>query len=272
MVQGQDWGFQPLHPRRARARGHDHWIAVLRHHLRHAGALRIDHVMGLHRLFFVPHGMTPAHGVYVRYPADELYAVATLEATRAGAALVGEDLGVVPPVVRRRLARHDWLRMFVLQFAVRPDRSPPLESIPGEALASLNTHDMPTFAGWWQGSDVGEQRARGVLDDGSTAAALAGRERVKAALVQWLRAEGLLGGEADARSVLRAALRHLVRSPAHAVIVALEDLWGETRPQNVPGTWRERPNWRRRMTRDLAAITTDAELAEVVRGCARRDP
>jgi glycogen operon protein len=129
---------------------------------------------------------------------------------------------------------------------------------------------MPAFAGWWEGSEIDDLRALGALDEASARAAHAQRDGIKDALVRWLREQHLLHGPATAAAVLHAVLRELARGPSRAMIVALEDLWGEKRPQNVPGTWRERPNWQRRMARTRAEIEADARLADVVRELARR--
>jgi 4-alpha-glucanotransferase len=126
---GQDWGFHPIHPERSREEGHAHWIAVVRHHLAHAGWLRIDHVMQLHRLWWVPRGLAATDGAYVRYPADELTAVLTLESHRARARIVGENLGTVPAYVDRALERHGIAKMFVLPFEI--DRRPATRRRPG---------------------------------------------------------------------------------------------------------------------------------------------
>jgi 4-alpha-glucanotransferase len=142
---GQDWGFPPMHPVVSRQDGHAHLRAALAHHLRHAGVLRVDHVMAVHRLWWVPPGASSADGAYVRYPADELYACLTLEATRAGAEVVGEDLGTVPGEVRRSLGRHGLGGMYARQFL--PVQDPPLPR--RRDLALLGTHDTATFASWW---------------------------------------------------------------------------------------------------------------------------
>ncbi len=149
-TKGQDWGFPPLHPERSREEGHAYFRECLANQLRYAGTLRIDHVMGLHRFFWIPKGAGPAEGTYVRYPAEELYAVACLESVRHRARIVGEDLGTVPRYVRPAMARHGILRMFVAQFGLSPDPRRALGGIPRACVASVNTHDMPTFASFWK--------------------------------------------------------------------------------------------------------------------------
>src|SRR5262249_36596996 len=156
---GQDWGFPPLLPERLRERGYDHLIACLRHHLRSAGLLRIDHVMQFHRLFWVPAGLPAAQGVYVSYPAEELWAVLSLESHRSRTIRVGENLGTVPEEVGAALARHGVLGMYVLQYEVAPGGGGLLREPPADSVASLNTHDMPTFRAFWDGSDVDDLAA-----------------------------------------------------------------------------------------------------------------
>lgn len=144
--QGQDWGFQPMHPQRLRESGYRHFIDCIRHHLHYAGVLRLDHVMGFHRLFWIPGGFTAQDGVYVSYPAEEFYAILCLESSRRDTLIVGEDLGTVPTEVRTAMQTHGFLRMHILQFDPAFEYS---TSIPSHCLAALNTHDMPPFAAFW---------------------------------------------------------------------------------------------------------------------------
>ncbi len=173
---GQYWGTPPLHPHRI---GTDRYLRdSLRHHLRYAGLLRIDHVMGLHRQFWIPDGFKPADGVYVRYPSEELYALICEESVRHRAVIVGEDLGTVPPEVRPTMRRHRLQRSYVLQFKMNPHgrgRPPPP---PSDSLASLNTHDIPPFAAFWKGGNAGEALLRALrrLSRGAAATVLVNLE------------------------------------------------------------------------------------------------
>jgi 4-alpha-glucanotransferase len=252
-ARGQDWGFQPLHPARLRERGHLLFIDTLRHQLRYARLLRIDHVMGLTRLFVIPEGGTPRDGVYLRYPEEELHAVLCLEARRAGAGIVGEDLGTVPPEVRERMDRHAVRRMYVAPFAIG-DGPDPLPDPPAGSLAALNTHDMPPFASFWGGLDIGDRRRLGLLDRRGAARERRARSAAKRAIAGQLRRLGFLRGRADARRARDACVRFLAASRASIVLVNLEDLWLERKPQNTPGTTAERPNWRRRTRLSMEAI------------------
>jgi 4-alpha-glucanotransferase len=217
-TEGQSWGFPPLHPGRIRDGHHAYPIACLRELLRHAVAARIDHVMGLHRVFWVPDGFSAADGVYVRYPAAELYAVLCIESHRAATTIVGEDLGTVPAAVRRSMSVHGILRTFVLQAAAGGDHDP-LDDVPQAALVGMNTHDMPTFAGFWEQDE-------------------APRARLSAAVAR----RGHRAG--DGPEVLAGCLEELARSDARCLMINLEDLWWEREPQNVPGTSGGQ-NWRR---------------------------
>jgi 4-alpha-glucanotransferase len=176
--------------------------------------------MGLHRLYWVPHGLGAREGVYVRYPADELYAVLCLESDRHGVPIVGEDLGTVPAAVRRELSRRGLSGMYVVQTELR-ESGPALRDPPARSVASLNTHDMPTFAAFWASAS---KRSRELLAAVAGCRAAAGPAPLAASLLRWL-----------------------ASTRAAAVLVNPDDLWGELEPQNVPGTSVERPNWRRRL-------------------------
>jgi 4-alpha-glucanotransferase len=238
-VAGQDWGFPPIVPDAARRSGHAYFRRSIAHHLRHATMLRIDHVMGLQRLYWVPHGAAATDGTYVDYPAEELFAIVTLESHRAQAVVVGEDLGTVPPSVRRAMRRHALVGTWVAQGALEQlPVSGRIESPPRRALASLNTHDMPPFAGYVEGCDIDDRLALGQIDAPTAARQHADRaqaiERAKDDL-----------GAGDTQELLDRLVETVGRSDAVMVLVNLEDLWLERRPQNVPGTSTERPNWRR---------------------------
>ncbi len=238
---GQDWGFPPPHPDRIREDGYGYQIACLRRAMRHAAALRIDHVMGLHRLFWVPHGFPADRGLYVRYHPEEWYAIATLESRRAGTTIVGEDLGTVPPAVRAAMRRHGLLRSYVLQMEVGAGRR--LRPPHPRSMAALNTHDMSPFAGWWRDLDPGR----------------------RAHLIEDLRRAALLppDGEPSEAAVVRACLVFLASSGARLVVANLEDLWGERSPQNVPGVV-DPSNWRRRAAHPVEALPRLQGLADTL--------
>jgi len=260
-TRGQDWGFPPLHPERIREQGYRYLAGCLRHHLRCAGLLRIDHVMGLHRLYWVPRGGDARDGVYVRYAADELHALLCLESWRHRAMVVGENLGTVPPEVNAAMARHRLQDMYTLQYELDSGRLP--RSPARDAVCALNTHDMPMFATYESGRDLDDRVALGLATRPGAQAEAARRAATLDALARALRQRGFPAGGPG--GLLRAALAWLGSSPARVVLANLEDLWGETRPQNVPSTGPERPNWRRRARYALEAFRGLPAVRETLR-------
>ncbi len=227
---GQNWEFPPLRPDKLREQGYRYYIECLRHHMRHAGVLRLDHVAGLHRLFWIPAGWPANEGVYVHYPHEEFYAILALESRRHRTVLVGEDLGTVPGSVRAAMSRHGLKGMYVLPFESKSPFRKGLHSVPAGSLACLNTHDMPPFASFWRDSEPADRTA----------------------LAGFLRRRGFLKTRmGSVQAVLKACYRYLAASRAGIVLVNLEDLWLETAPQNIPGTGREKPNWRRKARRSI---------------------
>ncbi len=256
--QGQNWGLPPLSPARMRQQGYAYFAACVRNHMSHASMLRIDHVMGLHRMYWVPEGARATEGVYVHYHADEMYAVLCLESHRQRCALIGEDLGTVPPEVRPAMEAHGMARLHVAQFAMPSHAAPVIPRPPAGTVASLNTHDTPTFAGYWQLDDVEQMHALGLLDE--VGAANARRERREQLAIT----ESLVG-EPGPMAAMRAVTEAMATSPAERFLVNLEDLWLEPAPQNVPGTSYERPNWRRKMRPSLEELESDAEVLAILR-------
>jgi 4-alpha-glucanotransferase len=263
-TKGQDWGFPPLHPDGLRRQGYRYYIQCLRHHLRHGGMLRIDHVMGLHRLYWIPHGFGATEGVYVRYPAEEFYAILSLESHRHRARIVGENLGTVPPYVNSALVQHGIPGMHVSQFCIAdPERA--MEDARG-TVASLNTHDTPTFAGFWREDDIQDRIALGLLSPADAQIQRQERAAARAALVAYLKARGRLREEApELLAILRAWLSQLASEDAYLVLVNFEDLWLEPLPQNVPGTWEERPNWKRKARFSLDEIRKMDPVTEILK-------
>jgi 4-alpha-glucanotransferase len=233
---GQAWGFSPMCPEGQRKDRYRYFAQTLRAQFRHARMLRIDHVMGLHRVFCVPFGARARDGLYLRQPHEELYAVLCLETYRAGATCVGEDLGVVPEAVRSAMDRHDILRMTVLPFevdALARDEEGALAS----SLATVNTHDMPTFAALWQDPEAARELSE------------------------------LLALEVgvDAATALDAAIALLGRSEAPFVQIAVEDFWSELRPVNVPGIFDPEHSFCRRMALDLDTLKRDPRVRAFMR-------
>lgn len=236
-AEGQNWGFPPLIPGALSTSQYQYWIAALAHQLRSARVVRIDHVMGLHRQLWIPRGASAREGTYVQYPARELYAILALESVRAATAVVGEDLGNVPAVVRRTMAARGVSRLVV----VRPGR--PRPTPPPTGLVTTGTHDMATWA---------------------TAFARLGESDAS----EWRTWLGL-GPDAPPEAVYRASVERLAEGTGQWLLLNLEDLWLEVEPQNRPGT-PSRDNWRQRTRRTLWELEQDAELTSWLQGVARR--
>lgn len=265
---GQNWAFPPLHPERLREQGYGHLIEILRNHLRYAGVLRIDHVMGLHRLYVIPQGASAKEGIYVRYRPAELYAILSIESHRARCLVVGEDLGTVPDAVREAMIRHRVHKIHVVQY-VAGAREPALPEAPADAVAGINTHDMPPWASFWSGADIDDRFELGWVTEAEAKAEHEGRTRLRASLRRFLGREVPLRPDADAAAALGACLHHLGKSSSRLVLVSMEDLWGETAPQNVPGTYLERPNWRRRAKLGLHELSAHPEIEQTLAGLHR---
>jgi len=246
-TRGQNWIFPPMHPERIREQGYRYTIAYLRHHLQCARVLRVDHVMGLHRLFCIPNGMEASQGVYLRYHADEFYAILSLESHRSKVIIVGENLGTVPSYVRPAMKRHGLHSMYVLHYELTINPRGGLPPVSHNSVASLNTHDMPPFAAFWKGQDIKERQVLGLLDKKGMQKERRIRQDTVRALSAILRRKGWLKEtDVDTLSALKACLSFLAGSQAQLVLVNLEDLWLETKPQNVPSTREEYPNWQRK--------------------------
>lgn len=216
-TEGQNWGFPPIHPEGIRRQHYRYFISTIRNHLQYAGILRIDHVMGLYRLFWIPKGHTAKHGVYVHYNAKEFYAILTLESQRHKALIVGEDLGTVPNEVRSDMKKHSFNRMYVLPFEYNNKRKS-LNPISSKVLSCLNTHDMDPFAAFWV-----KKKKSG--------------DKIATDLPLFLYKNGYLKTLTNnTKTILRACLSYLATSQANILQINLEDLWLETKPQNVPGT------------------------------------
>ena len=266
--EGQNWGLPPLDPRRLAADGYRYWIQLVRSALRHSGALRIDHIVGLFRQFWIPEGMSGKKGAYVRFPSEELLGILALESSRAGALVVGEDLGTVPPDVPDALERWGVLSSKVLWFEQdAKKRFRPAAEYPARSLATANTHDLATIAGFWTARDVELRAEHGLLGSKRAAAtARKERERDREALLERLVDEGLLPEDADRDDVDALELRHAVhaflrRTPAWLVGFSLDDLAGETDAVNLPGVGPDKfPSWTRKQSMSLEELRESAAV------------
>jgi len=264
-IKGQNWGFPPLQPEAIRQQGYRYYIACLRHHFPYAGLLRIDHVMGLHRLYWIPRGFSAAEGVYVHQRAEEFYAILSLESHRHRTQVVGENLGTVPPYVNAAMAKHRIFGMYVGQFGVNPDPQNAIGEMPAAAVASLNTHDTATFTGFWSGADIEDRVQLGLLAEPQAATEHSFRAAQKNALVRYLKSRGqMLEDDSEPGGILKAWLCHLSAGGAELVLINLEDLWLEALPQNVPGTWEERPNWQRKARHGLETLPLMKSLLDIL--------
>lgn len=262
---GQDWGLPPWRPDRLAATGYAALRDMLRAILSHADGLRIDHVAGLWRLWWIPPGETPDRGTYVHYDAEVMLAVLALEAHRAGAVVVGEDLGTVEPEVTEALAANEMLGSAVGWFT-RDESAPdqpllPSKAWPTRAAASLSTHDLPTVAGFLRGEHVRARAELGLLDDVPAEQANADKERAE--WLALLRSEGLLDdSEPDEDAIIVAMHRFLASTPSRLKLISPYDLIGEPRQPNLPGTIDEYPNWRLPLAETLEQLRADPRVAE----------
>jgi 4-alpha-glucanotransferase len=265
---GQDWGFPPPDRDHHRESGYRHYVATIRAAVRHGGALRIDHVMRLFRLYWIPDQVDASRGAYVRDNWEDLVRILALESVRDQFFIVGEDLGTVEPWVRESLARFGILSYRLLYFEradggrfKRPDEYAP------QALVSTTTHDLPTLSGFWTGADIDARRNAGVLDEAAYAGTKAARESDKARLLEALRSAGLLPAEGDfwpwSDEVRDACLGYLAKSPAMLLSINHEDLTGELAQQNLPGTTAQYPNWGRKMRHTPAEMAASPATASV---------
>ncbi|OGO03197.1 MAG: 4-alpha-glucanotransferase [Chloroflexi bacterium RBG_13_53_26] len=264
---GQNWLFPPPHPEAIREQQYRYITDYLDNHLKYAGLLRMDHVMSLHRLFWIPKGFQPSDGIYVRYADDELCAILSLESHRHRCPIVGENLGTVPEYVNEMMSRHNIHGMYVVQYELTLDRDEPLRKVLDKEIASLNTHDMPPFSAYWGGLDIEDRLARGLLDMAGARAEQETRQALKRAIVCFLQRDGWLQGSPvdDAYAVLSACLKFLGASPARVVLVNLEDLWLEVEPQNRPGILGECSNWRRKAQHSLQSFSKMPEVQDTLK-------
>ena len=225
---GQNWGLPPFDPWKLRAQGYAPFIETIRSAMRHSAGMRIDHVMGMFRLYWIPEGNTPAQGTYVRYPYEDLLNIVALESHRAGAFVVGEDLGTVEDLVREQMEQRNMLSYRLLWF----EEDPP-ERFPAPALAAVSNHDVPTIAGLWTGEDLKHMESLGLEVN------VEGTEAQLERLREWTGLEP----DAPVEQVIAAIYELLARAPSAVIMATLEDTLGMVERPNLPGTTEERPNW-----------------------------
>lgn len=254
---GQSWGLTTFSPRAMRTQGFSAFIDMLRAAFAHAGGIRIDHILGLRRLWLVPEGESARDGAYLRYPLEDLLRLIALESWRHRAIVIGEDLGTVPPGFRERLDDHGIAGIRVLWFERDEDGTgfKPPQSWDRNAVGTTTTHDLPTVAGWWRGSDItwrnkiGQTTARA---DGRDPEEAAQEERAsdRAELWRAFQQAGVAAPDVEApppeSPPVDEALAFVAATPSPLVTFPLEDLLGQTDQPNLPGSIDEHPNWRRR--------------------------
>ncbi len=282
-LNGQSWGLPPLRPDRLRASHYRFFIDTLRANMRAAGALRIDHVMGLMRLFWIPPGRTARDGAYVHYEPGEMLAIVALESQRNRCMVIGEDLGTVAEEMRAALTRFDLLSYRLLYFESQKsgDFKPP-EDYPESALVAIGTHDLAPLAGWWAGQDLRLRLRLGLFPDQPLfEKQLLDRAQERVRLILAIQHAGLLSAEEAAEvwgrqnlsaRVVEAIHAFLAKTPSAVMMVHLEEVLGVAEQTNLPGTTDEQPNWRRKLPVDLQALTTHKKMRSLSRTLATQRP
>lgn len=271
---GQNWALPPLDPHVMRARGYQPFIDLLRANMRDCGALRIDHVMALLRLWWIPYGEGADKGAYVSYPVDELMAILALESQRHGCMVIGEDLGTVPPMIVRMLRSHGIFSWKVLFFEQeRDDQYRPPSAYPRQSIASASTHDLPTLSGFWQAGDLTLGEKLGMYRGSVLQSLQQQRVTQKQALLDALKQAGAmsapgteLANEQSLTPALNLAMHRFLAQTGSALLgLQPEDWLGMTSPVNVPGTVNEYPNWRRKLSVTLEEMFDDKAVQQVMK-------
>jgi 4-alpha-glucanotransferase len=264
--QGQDWGLGALSPLALREQGFAPWLAMLRANMAHSGGIRIDHVLGLRRLWLVPEGGPSSAGAYLHFPLQDLLRLTALESLRHQAIVIGEDLGTVPPGFSQQLADAGVLGIRALWFQREGAAFLPPQAWPASAMATTSTHDLCTVAGWWAGRDIERREALGLLGQSAGAAQAAHSERKAGKTALQTALEGAqppdmtdpIGGEPP----LGAVLAYVGSTPAPLVLAPLEDVLGIVEQPNMPGTVEGHPNWRQRLPKDAAVLLNAPQVKQ----------
>jgi len=262
---GQVWNLPPFSPLALANRAYRPMQRILAANMEHAAALRIDHILGFARQFWVPAGAEGRSGAYVRFPAEALIAIAAIESHRHRCLVIGEDLGTVPEGLREQLAAANIFSYRVLWFERDGLNFAPPSHYPRKALACLASHDLPTFKGWQVGRDIAIEQELGLLDGAEVKTRLAARQEEVTLLA---RAMNLAAASAEEQAA--AAHGYVASSPAQVMLIQADDLAGETDPLNVPGTDKERPNWRRRLRVNVEQIANSV-LAKAIIARVRKE-
>ncbi len=276
--QGQDWGLTGFSPRAMEENGFAPFLATLRAAMRHAGGIRVDHAMGLARLWLIPEGASPAEGAYLNYPVGDLLRLLALESVRHNVVVIGEDLGTVPEGFHDMLEQSGIHGMRVLWF----ERDAQTGFVPPRGwgstdVAMTSTHDLPTVAGWWKGSDIDIRHQHGRLGEGVDPAAVRqereqDRPRLWNAFVREHVGEGSVPSPEDTDRVVDAAVRFIAKTEVPLSLIPLEDLLGQVEQPNLPGTISEHPNWRRRLPVPADTVLENEAVARRIEFVAAERP
>jgi 4-alpha-glucanotransferase len=252
---GQDWGIATFHPQVLIETDFALFRQTMREVMRHAGAIRLDHVLGLNRLYLIPDGFRTAEGAYVYFPFDAMLAVAAQESVAQNCLIIGEDLGTVPEGVSEKLGAHGiWSYRVVLFETEHDGRFKPPDRYPARALVTFTTHDLPTLRGWLECHDINTKRALGID--------LAEDEQSREQSARQLR-DAAEGSGAEYPVSYSAVARFLAKTPSKMVSISLEDVFDIAAQPNLPGTMSEYPNWRQRLPVDLDEFGTNKSLRDI---------
>jgi 4-alpha-glucanotransferase len=272
-LNGQNWGFPPLIPEKLKESGYELFIQTIRKNLKYAGALRIDHALGLFRLFWIPEGMTPHEGTYVRYPYEDLLRIIALESVRNNVVIIAEDLGTIGSEVRETLLKFGMLsyRLFYFERDWNTFVFLPPEVYPEMALTAVTTHDLPTLYGYWTGRDIAVKHQLGIYpDDEAVQKDLSERQRDRQLMLDALRDFLPEGFPQNAQAVPEMTPElclsihtYLARTPCKLVAVNLDDIMAVIDQQNMPGTIDTHPNWRQKAPLDLKDLFTNEQAKNI---------
>ncbi|MCJ7483742.1 MAG: 4-alpha-glucanotransferase, partial [Thermodesulfovibrionales bacterium] len=278
---GQKWGFPPLIPEKIKDSGYELFIQTIQKNMKYGGAIRIDHALGLFRIFWIPDAMTPKDGAYVQQASEDLLRIIALESIRNKTMVIAEDLGTMGDNVRETLKRYRMLSYRLFYFErnypdpsfLSPDRYPEL------ALCAVTTHDLPTLYGYWRGRDIEVRRRLGNYSDDIWHQHINDRERDKRLILSALRSQGVIPedypvdteGVTEMSSALcRSIYQYLARTPCKLLLVSLDDIIGTLDQQNLPGTVDEHPNWIRKTPLALEEIMQDQRFVDLAEALQNR--
>ena len=277
---GQNWGLPPMDPHIIAARAYEPFIELLRANMKNCGALRIDHVMSVLRLWWIPYGETADHGAYVQYPVDALLSILALESKRHNCMVIGEDLGTVPVEIVSKLRKSGVYSYKVLYFEndhEKTFRSP--KAYPEQSMAVATTHDLPTLRGYWESGDLTLGNELGLYPDADVLRGLyQDRELAKQGLLDALHKYGTLPQRAGHKASLmsmtatlsRGMQRYIADSNSALLGLQPEDWLQMSSPVNIPGTSTEYPNWRRKLSTSLEAMFADDDVNKLIKDLDKR--